>query len=220
MPDTRGGSKKRHKEGADQKPVWGRAAGLVLAAGAATRMGTLKQLLPFRNRPLLEVILRETLDSHLNKVILVLGHEASVIENSLTPILRHPKLKVIENRGYREGVSSSIITGLSQVEEEVDHVMILLADMPLISARVIDFLLQKYLHSGLPLGAISLHGKRSHPVIFSRSLYPELHKLTGDTGAKALFQKYKERVCLAEPDFFYEDKDVDTMEDYLEFKGP
>ena len=194
-----------------------KVAGLLLAAGSSTRMGKPKQLLPVNGGTLLGHVLNETLKSNLDKIILTLGHHADKIKEVLGQNLQHPKLKVIENKQYKEGISSSIIAGLSEVEESHDHVMILLADIPHINADLINHLLIRYLESRLPLGAIKIKAKRSHPVIFNRRMYHELHKLRGDVGARNLFIKYSDRVCLVEPDTFYEDSDIDTPKDYLKF---
>jgi molybdenum cofactor cytidylyltransferase len=198
---------KRHAE---------RAAGILLAAGASTRMGKTKQLLPIDGSTLLERILSEALKSHLDRVVLVLGHQAEEIRKALGYTLKHAKLVVVENIQYEQSISSSIIVGLSAIEETHDHVMILLGDMPHIDTALINLLLHQYLASRLPLGAVTIKAKRSHPVIFNRSLYFELHKLRGDVGARALFRKYSDRVCLVEPEEFYDDRDIDTPEDYVE----
>jgi CTP:molybdopterin cytidylyltransferase MocA len=49
-------------------------------------------------------------------------------------------------------------------------------------------------------------------------LYPEIHQLQGDLGARDLFIKYNDNVCLVEPEEDYNDRDIDTLDDYLEFK--
>lgn len=191
-----------------------RAAGLILAAGASTRMGTPKQLLRVQGTTLLERMCAEALRSMLDKVIVILGFRAEAMKRALRGILPRPKIKLIENSAYEQGISSSIVAGVSEIRDTHDHAMLLLADMPFIDARLIDLLLRRYLHSRLPLGAIQIQSKRSHPVIFSRMLYPELLQLRGDVGARALFRKYRDRACLVEPDFFYDDSDIDTPEDY------
>jgi molybdenum cofactor cytidylyltransferase len=193
-------------------------AGIVLAAGESTRMGRPKQLLPAGGGTLLERILDEALRSDLDEVILVLGHLFEDIRAVLGQVLEHPKLKVVENRQYKQGISSSIIAGLSEVEESHDHVMILLADMPHIDANLIDLLVRRYIDSRLPLGAIKLKTKRTHPVIFSRKLFHELHNLKGDVGARDLFKKYADQVCLVEPEGFYDDRDIDTLEDHTKYR--
>jgi molybdenum cofactor cytidylyltransferase len=194
-----------------------RAAGLILAAGASTRMGKPKQLLPVQGTTLLERVITEALNSLLNKVFLILGYRAEEIKNALSGVLLNKKLKIIENKAYAQGISTSIIAGVSEVADTYDHVMLLLADMPCINARLIDLLLRRYLDSHLPLGAIQIKSKRSHPVIFSRRLYPELMELRGDVGGRALFRKYRDQACLVDPGFSYDDSDIDTPEDYADF---
>jgi CTP:molybdopterin cytidylyltransferase MocA len=50
-------------------------------------------------------------------------------------------------------------------------------------------------------------------------MYHELHGLRGDVGARDLLLKHRDSICLVEPKEPYEDKDVDTPKDYLEFRG-
>ena len=193
-------------------------AGLLLAAGSSTRMQRPKQLLPVGGETLLGRSLKEALNSDLDTVILVLGHKAKEIRRELGPLLSHPKVKIIENRYYRKGISSSIMAGLSEIEGSHDHVMVLLADLPHMDSNLINLLLQKYLDSHLPIGAIKVKNRRSHPVIFSRELYPELYELRGDVGARALFERYDHKVCLVESESPYDDMDIDTPEDYAQFQ--
>jgi len=195
-----------------------KVAGLLLAAGASTRMGQPKQLLRVGGHTLLDRVLNEVLSSDLDLILLVLGFQAQEIKQSLHTGLHHPKLRIVENKNYLDGISTSIITGLSEVEDLFEHVMIILADMPLISSSLINLLLHEYLASHLQLGAIKLIGRRSHPVIIGRQYYDELHRLRGDVGARDLFVKYADQVCLVEPEKDYDDVDIDTMEEYFEFK--
>ncbi len=195
-----------------------KVAGLLLAAGASTRMGQPKQLLRVGGHTLLDRVLNEVLSSDLDLILLVLGFQAQEIKQSLHTGLHHSKLRIVENKNYLDGISTSIITGLSEVEDLFEHVMIILADMPLISSSLINLLLHEYLASHLHLGAIKLIGRRSHPVIIGRQYYDELHRLRGDVGARDLFVKYADQVCLVEPEKDYDDVDIDTMEEYFEFK--
>jgi molybdenum cofactor cytidylyltransferase len=221
MPVVKGSPRKSRKTRERENPGPKRVAGLVLAAGASSRMGGPKQLLPFgEGTTLLGRVLNQALDSNLSRIALVLGHEAGPIKEALGPILAHPKLVVVCNPRYRQGISSSIIAGLSKVEETHDHVMILLADMPHITSKLINLFLRRYLDSKLPLGAVSVKGRRSHPVIFSRRFYRELHGLEGDVGAREIFDAQAGCTCLVEVDGIYDDRDIDTPEDYLGFVSP
>ena len=181
-------------------------------------MGTPKQILPAGDALLLERVLAQSLRSKLDLVVLVLGFMAKEIREKIRFGRDSSRLEIVENSGYEQGISSSILTGLSHVEKEYDHVMILLGDMPYITSGVINRLLTGYLESGLPLGALRVRGKRSHPVIIGRPFFPALHQLTGDQGARDLFISHRDQVCLVEPGEDYDDTDIDTYEEYLEFK--
>jgi molybdenum cofactor cytidylyltransferase len=193
-----------------------KAAGIVLAAGASVRMGRTKQLLPIQGGTLLGRVLNEALASDLDHIVLVLGHQANEIRSALGRFIKHPKLVVIENRHYTQGISSSIIAGLREVEESYWHVMIILGDMPHIDSRLINQLLRQYLDSRLSIGAVRVGTKRSHPVIFNKQIYDEIHRLSGDVGGKELFSSHAGQVCLVEPEHEYDDRDIDSPEDYAD----
>jgi len=195
-----------------------KVAGLLLAAGTSSRMGKPKQLLPIGGLTLLDRVLEQALRSDLDLVTLVLGFSAKEIKQTLTVDPHHPKLKVVQNDRYQEGISSSIIAGLSAMEDEYDHVMVILGDMPYVTSRLINLLLRRYLESRLPLGAVKVKAKRSHPVIISRHFYPDLHLLQGDAGARDLFAKYADQICWVESEKEDADLDIDTAGDYRQLK--
>lgn len=194
-----------------------KAAGIVLAAGASVRMGRTKQLLPIQGGTLLGRVLTEALASDLDHIVLVLGHQANEVMTALGRLIDHPKLAVIENRNYTQGISSSIISGLREVEDSYGHVMIILGDMPHIDASLINHLLRQYLDSRLSIGAVRIGTKRSHPVIFNRRIYDEIHRLSGDVGGKELFSRHADQICLVAPAHEYDDRDIDSPEDYVDF---
>jgi len=199
-------------------PFGRRVAGILLAAGASTRMGNLKQLLPVAGTTLVERTLTAALASRLDRVVLVLGHRAGEIEQALGATCRNPRLTIIHNRHYREGISSSLVAGVKEIMHSHDHGMILLADMPFIDRRVIDRLMEKYLKSRLPIGAFRAGERAAHPVVFRRDLFSELKGLTGDMGARSLLTKYSDQVCLVAPETGYDHRDIDTEEDFRKFQ--
>jgi molybdenum cofactor cytidylyltransferase len=195
-----------------------RVAGILLAAGASTRMGELKQLLPVAGTSLVGKALTAALESRLDGLVLVLGHRAGEIEKALGPVSGDSRLMIVHNPHYRKGISSSLVAGVENIAPGYDHGMILLADMPFIDSRVIDQLIEAYLKSQLPIGAVKVGARTAHPVIFRRDLFPELKTLTGDTGAKALLKKYRDQICFIAPETGYDHRDIDTMEDYRKFQ--
>lgn len=201
-----------------KKEPEGKAAGIILAAGASTRMGYPKQLLKAAAGNLLGHIINEALKSELEHVVTVLGYKASEIRGAINKEKDSEKLAIIENRDWEKGMSSSIIAGISHIRNSYDHCMVILADMPYISSGLINHLLSQYLDSGLKIGAI-ITGKRSHPVIFNRALYNEMCGLKGDIGARFLFEKYPDEVCLVKPEGTFNDLDLDTPDDYLKYRN-
>ena len=195
----------------------GKIAGLLLAAGESTRMGSPKQLLPVNGSNLLDIVLQQALRSDLDLVNLILGHKATEIRNTLKTDLQHPKLKISRNEHYKEGIGSSIRIGLSEVEADYDHVMIILSDMPRLTATLINLLIHLFFQSHLSLGALQINDRRTHPVIIGRKFYPELRRLRGDVGARDLFLRYPDQTLCVEMGGEYDDRDIDTLKDYQDF---
>jgi molybdenum cofactor cytidylyltransferase len=197
-----------------------KVAGVVLAAGASTRMGSLKQLLPMGHETLIELVLGQILATRLDAVVLVLGHGAREIRAVLAPRFADPRLHIVHNPRYGEGISTSIRAGIQAVEGTHGHAMLFLADMPRVPAGLIDRLIDRHLTSGALISAIKAEGRPSHPVVFRQRVYLELKHLKGDKGARDLVRAAGDSVCLIEPGGDYDTCDIDTTEDYLKFQTP
>jgi molybdenum cofactor cytidylyltransferase len=196
-----------------------KTAGLILMAGASSRMGMPKPLLKIGKKTLVEHLLDEALKSHLDRVIVVVAPLAAEMEAVLAPYEQNRRFRAVENSRSREGMSSSIIAGLDAVEQECDHLMVILGDMPGVDSNIINHLLNGYLASHKTMGAITVGRKRSHPVIFGREWYGDLRKLGGDTGARGLLDGHGEAVCLVDAPPSYDHRDMDTPDDYRAFLG-
>jgi len=191
--------------------VSGRAAGLVLAAGASRRMGRPKQLLPVAGRPLLEGVVAEAGASRLDEVVVVLGARAEEVLAAVDLGRARP----VVNEDHAAGMSTSLRAGLAALDAGVDRAVVILGDQPAVSAALLDELLDLQTSSGLPAAALSFDGLLHPPVVLARELWGELRSLEGDVGCRAVIRGRPDQVAprpvaggARHP------VDVDTPEDY------
>lgn len=188
-----------------------KVAGVILAAGEGTRMGRTKQLLPFRGKSILECVVDSALASSLHQTVVVLGHQADL----LIPLLENRAVDTVVNSDYRLGQSSSLKAGLRAVNGDVEAVLFLLGDQPLVSPALIDRILAAYATSLNLIVMPVFDGKRGNPVLFSRETFCRFEALRDDCGARPLFEEYAGNilaltVCDQAIHF-----DIDTEDDYL-----
>ena len=187
------------------------SAGVVLAAGASTRMGSPKQLLPVGGRPLLELVVQRACASSLDEVLVVLGANSEEILEGV----ELGRAGVVHNPDHASGMSSSLRVGLSALGEEVERAMVILGDQPDISAGQLDELLDLQALSRLPAAALSFGGMLHPPVVLARELWGALSELEGDVGCRALIRARPELVApLAASTDPRHPVDVDTLDDY------
>ena len=185
-------------------------AGVILAAGSASRMGKTKQLMPFGKTTLLGQVIENAKGSKLHEIIIVLGHKADEIRQTLDL----SNTKIIINKEYSKGQSTSLIKGLENVSSLCDAAMFLLGDQPLVSAAIINQLINAFETSDVPIIIPYCNNKRGNPVIIARLLFHRLKSLSADVGARALFDEFKKSIFKVQiPDNAIL-VDVDTMDDY------
>jgi molybdenum cofactor cytidylyltransferase len=188
-------------------------AGIILAAGASIRFGQPKQLIKLKGKYLVDRVIDAALESRLDLVVLVLGHEYQSILKALGSKVRHPQLEVVINHKYHEGQSSSLKAGLVSVQKAFSSVMYLLADQPMINTTIIDLLLDQLHGSGKQICVPVFEGQRGNPTIFKRPTYEEIMMIDGDIGARDIIAKNTQRVLYAkikDPLCFF---DIDSPED-------
>ncbi|MCP4020448.1 MAG: molybdenum cofactor cytidylyltransferase [Desulfobacteraceae bacterium] len=184
--------------------------GIILAAGSASRMGRTKQTLPFQGKPILSHVIENALAANLSRVIVIIGHDAKQIKKEID----FSKVLLVENKAFAKGQSESIKAGLNAISSPCDGAMFLLGDQPLVDKSIINILILKFYESNAPIIIPFYKEKRGNPVIFSDSLFPELHTLSRDTGARVLFKEYQtdiHKVIVNHPGILI---DVDTPQDY------
>jgi molybdenum cofactor cytidylyltransferase len=160
-------------------------AAVVLAAGASSRMGSPKALLPWRGVSLLRHAVRTALASTCDEVFAVFGNDPGPLRHEL----RDLKVHIAETQQWREGMSASLRAGVEAVQIQSPGcaaLLVLLVDQPHVTSELIDQLIATHRETGLKMAACAYSDTLGPPALFERSLFPELLALEGDRGAKAL----------------------------------
>ena len=163
-------------------------AGIILAAGESQRMGRDKALLTYHGKTFLETILQNLSAAGIDKITVVLGHHAELIQAKVNLAAA----QVVVNREYERGQTSSLQAGLeAMATDQPDAVMLCLVDHPAVSAEVIAKLKQQFESTRPPVLIPTHRGERGHPVVISKALFPELLALSPGEPANAVIRKYR-----------------------------
>lgn len=186
---------------------WTKVAGVILAAGESRRLGRPKQLLPLGEKTMLEHIVEIVLSSSLQEVIVVLGHRAEEIR----PLLRG--VQVVVNEEWPQGLSGSLRVGLGALSLQFEACLFFLADQPKVTPQLAESIITRHRRTLAPIVAPRFRGQRGNPVLFARSLFPELLSLQGEEGGRSLIEKHRHLVEWVEVDSEEYFLDIDTLED-------
>jgi molybdenum cofactor cytidylyltransferase len=187
------------------------STGLVLAAGSSRRMGSPKQLLEVRGKPLLELVVGEVNASNLDEVVVVLGAAAEEIQSRVDL----GRARVLVNPEHSAGMASSLKGGVASLGPDVDRVVVILGDQPDVNAKLLNRLLDLQESSGLPAAALDFNSLMHPPVVLTRELWAGLMSLEGDVGCRAVIRARPDLVAKlpVEGDLTHP-VDIDTPEDY------
>lgn len=185
----------------------------ILAAGAATRFGRPKQLALLDGRPLLSHVLAHAIEVAGSAVSVVLGANAAAI----APLVGRGSASLIVNRGWEEGVASSIRAAVQALPGACDGLMLLLADQVSVSGADLQHLADLWRRQPNSVVAASYGGTTGVPAIFPRAVFPELLELRGDRGAQVVIRRNESRrVTVQLPSAAV---DVDTADDLKRLIG-
>jgi molybdenum cofactor cytidylyltransferase len=168
-------------------------AAVILAAGRSTRMGGPNKLLAnLGGKTLVRIVTEQALASKAKSVTVVTGHQAGEVEKAL----RGLNVTFVHNPDFADGLASSVKTGIAAVPAKADGAVVCLGDMPLISANLIDRLIEAFAPDRGNLIAVPVSdGRRGNPVLWSRRFFRELMTLDGDIGARHLIARHSEAVA-------------------------
>ncbi|PCI44834.1 MAG: 4-diphosphocytidyl-2C-methyl-D-erythritol kinase [Alphaproteobacteria bacterium] len=206
----------RQRERKKKMPKSGNIAALILAAGQSKRMGQEnKLLLPYGDETVLSHITGQVRQAGMDKIFVVTGHQSQEIMQQLSRY----DVTFFHNDLYDEGMSTSVRVGVSSLPSDIDAALIILGDMPDISAGILRQIMAAYDPARGRSIIIPMHnGKRGNPILWDRELFREFDRLRGDMGAKILLNDYPEFIHEVEVGSEAIFLDIDTYEAYEHLK--
>ena len=166
-------------------------AGLVLAAGSSTRMGRPKQLIRHRGTSLVSRAVDAAIGGGCDPVIAVLGANAEVVREEIG----NRPVETVINADWGAGMAGSIRTGVQALAgRAVGAALLLPCDQPHLEAALVRRILEAF--DGRPgrMVACEYAGTIGIPVLFERSRFAELTRLSGDRGARAILDRHPQEV--------------------------
>jgi molybdenum cofactor cytidylyltransferase len=185
-------------------------SGLVLGAGASSRFGQPKQLLPYRGGTLLgRVINQAERATGLDEIVVVLGRAADEIREKVD----FGSAKVVENPIFGQGCASSYRAGIGALDPRSDAIMILLGDQPGVEPETINRVADEWRRGDGQIALASYQGRKGHPMLFARPLFDKLVGLHGDKAAWKLIDANPDLVRVIPFDLPMPE-DINTLEDF------
>ena len=163
-----------------------RIAGVVLAAGTSSRMGRNKLFLPLGGISVLRRAVASAGRAGLDPVLVVLGHES---DRALAELEGLTCIPVI-NEEYARGMNTSVRAGISAVPDDSSGAVVMLADMPFVTAGMLRTLVERYRSSETPVVASTYGDVLAPPILYGRALFPELRALDGDGCGKRVVKAH------------------------------
>ena len=158
-------------------------AAVILSAGASSRMGRPKALLPYREGTFLEHLIDVTRHPRIGVTRIVLGAGAEDIQSAA----KLDRSLIVVNSDWEKGQLSSICAGIRSLEGiSTDGMVLCPVDHPLVSARLVSDLVERFYAENKAIVVPTYDSRRGHPAIFSSALYAELLAAPLDKGARAV----------------------------------
>ncbi len=184
-------------------------AAILLAAGESTRMGRLKQLLPWDGVPLVAWQASQLGQAGAEEIVVVLGHEAEQIRPAVPA-----QARVVVNEAYRQGRATSLRRGAEAVPDDAEAVLVLSVDQPR-PAWLSQRLIQAWCETRSVIMSPEFSRGFGHPILLDGSLLPELREVSDETlGLRAVIDRHvdqAESVAIANDAI---DVDLNTPSDY------
>ncbi len=190
-------------------------ATILLAAGQASRMGKLKQLLALGEKTILGATLDNILAAETGEIIVVTG-----ARNQATGKLIADKgVRVVHNPSFRQGMSTSLKTGVGAVNQDTDLILVALADQPLVRPETYKQLLGAASESDKGITLPVYAGQRGNPIVLHRRYFEEISHLEGDRGGRDLLRLHPDDILEIPVNDEGVITNINTPEDYERIKS-
>ena len=185
-------------------------AGLLLAAGESTRMGSPKPLLDWHGQPLVRYQVAQLRAGGCDLVVCVLGYRADRVR----PFVEGADAVVVENPVYREGRATSVRTGSVAIPGNAQWVLVLGVDQPR-PAEVVRNVVKAAAGSAASIIIPTHRGRHGHPTGFAGRLLPEMRRVQDETlGLREVVRRWEKEIVTVEVESPAVLLDVNTPEDY------
>lgn len=187
---------------------------VILAAGASTRMGRPKPLLPFDGQPLLTRMIGEATQSRVDRIVVVLGHDAEKIQREAST----DGATIVINDDHADGQTGSLQAAVRSLPAEAEALVNLPVDYPGVTRAEIDVVVDAFRRQPLPARhsiVTTLHaGRRGRPTLFARRHFDEILALRADEPARSLLDRHEQQILEVAVDNAHVLRDMDTPDDY------
>lgn len=183
---------------------------IILAAGKSSRMGMQKLLLPIDGVTIIKTIAEKSINSVIDTTIVVLGSHKNEIQEELKEL----PLQLIENVQYESGMLSSVQKGISTITKNIDGVLILLGDQPMVPTDLINRLIAVFNKTSKGIIVPTFEGKRGHPLLIDKKYFKEINTLNSEVGLRELLLTNSNDILEIAVQTNVILKDIDTQNDY------
>jgi len=185
----------------------------ILAAGAATRFGSPKQLVRLAGTPVLH--------QAIANASLVAGHSVTVVlgahAREIGPALRQSAVSMVVNRDWEEGLASSIRAAVHSAPAGSEGLMLVLADQVAVTGDDLKRLNAAWRRHPVLIAAALHGGAPGLPAIFPRWTFPDLLDLRGDRDPRLVIRRNVDQVVRVPMQ--NAGIDLDTPEDLLQIEA-
>jgi molybdenum cofactor cytidylyltransferase len=166
-------------------------AGILLAAGSATRMGQNKLLLELGGEPLVRRVARRAVEAGLDPVLVVVGHEADRVRKALAGV----PCRFVPSPEWSLGQSASLSAGVAAVPPEAAAAVVLLGDMPFVEVETVRAIVARWREAGAPVVSARYGSVPAPPTLYDRTVLNELRGGEGEGRGREVVRRHREHAA-------------------------